>query len=207
MAQARRKQQKKTKQPRPRSSSGLGMLLAGIVIGCVLTTLFLGWKKDPDHGFGSGINQMITKSREADSNPSVDNQAQSDNQQQKTPSYDFYTILPEIEQVIPEEYIPPKPKPAQKKTTSTDTNQAKIASTDHYLLQAGSFAKQDEANQLKAQLALSGYESYIQKVTVDGKKYYRVRMGPFRKINKLDKASKDLAGKGINAMRIKVSKG
>ena len=207
MAQARRRQPKKTKQPRQRSTSGLGMLFTGMIIGCVLTTLFLGWKKDPEHGFGSGINQMLAKSRQDNSNPSPTNQAEAQNQQQKTPSYDFYTILPEIEQVIPDEYVPPKPKPAQKPTTSSTNQQTQTKNQDHYLLQAGSFAKQDEANQLKAKLALSGYESYIQKVTVDGKKYYRVRMGPFRKLDKLDKASKDLAGKGINAMRIKVSKG
>ncbi len=207
MAQARRRQPKKTKQPRQRSTSGLGMLFTGMIIGCVLTTLFLGWKKDPEHGFGSGINQMLAKSRQDNPNPPPTNQTEAQNQQQKTPSYDFYTILPEIEQVIPDEYVPPKPKPAQKPTTSSTNQQSQTKNQDHYLLQAGSFAKQDEANQLKAKLALSGYESYIQKVTVDGKKYYRVRMGPFRKLDKLDKASKDLAGKGINAMRIKVSKG
>jgi len=207
MAQARRKQQKKTKQAKPRSSSGFGILLTGIIIGCVLTTLFLGWKKDPDHGFGSGINQMLAKSKQTGSDQSVENQSATESQPEKTPSYDFYTILPEIEQVIPEEYVPPKPKPVQQQTASSDQNQTQQTTSAHYLLQAGSFAKQDEANQLKAKLALSGYESYIQKVTVDGKKFYRVRMGPFRKLDKLDKASKDLAGKGINAMRIKVSKG
>ncbi len=207
MAQARRRQPKKTKQSRQRSTSGLGMLFTGIVIGCVLTTLFLGWKKDPDHGLGSGIQQMLAKSRQNDSNSDAQSNTQEQTQQQQTPSYDFYTILPEIEQVIPEEYVPPKPKPAQQTTSNTNQSQAVAKAQDHYLLQAGSFAKHQEANQLKAKLALSGYESYIQKVTVDGKKYYRVRMGPFRKLDKLDKASKDLAGKGINAMRIKVSKG
>ena len=207
MAQARRRQPKKARQPRRRSTSGLGMLFAGIIIGCVLTTLFLGWKKDPDHGLGSGINQMLAKSRQSNSSSESGNQTQEQARQQQSPSYDFYTILPEIEQVIPEEYVPPKPKQAQQTTSNTNQNQTQTKSQNHYLLQAGSFAKQEQANQLKAKLALSGYESYIQKVTVDGKKYYRVRMGPFRKLDKLDKASKDLAGKGINAMRIKVSKG
>ena len=210
MAQARRKQTTKTKKNRQqRSSSGLGMLLTGMVVGCVLTTLFLGWKKDPDHGIGSGINQMIAKSRQQNAELEGDNSTQSQGQTQKTPSYDFYTILPEIEQVIPEEYTAPaaKQKPAESKDAKTTPTQPVAAESDHYLLQAGSFGKKDEANQLKAKLALSGYESYLQKVTVDGKKFYRVRMGPYRNLNKLDAASKDLGTKGINAMRIKVSKG
>ena len=183
------------------------MLLTGIVIGCVLTTLFLGWKKDPDHGFGSGINQMIEKSRQAESDLTAQNTDQAAADGQKSPIYDFYTILPEIEQVIPDEYIPPAPKPKAEKKTATQVTQPPAQQSDHYLLQAGSFGKKDEANQLKARLALSGYEAYIQKVTVDGKKFYRVRMGPYRNLNKLDSASKDLSTKGINAMRIKVSKG
>ena len=208
MAQARRKQPKKTKKTRQqRSSSGLGMLLTGMVVGCVLTTLFLGWKKDPDHGIGSGINQMIAKSRQQNAELEGETPGQPQGETQKTPSYDFYTILPEIEQVIPEEYVAPevKAKPAEPKVTAATP--AQPAQSDHYLLQAGSFGKKEEANQLKARLALSGYESYIQKVTVDGKKFYRVRMGPYRNLDKLDAASKDLGTKGINAMRIKVSKG
>ena len=212
MAQARRKQPKSTKKTRPRSSSGLGMLLTGMVVGCVLTTLFLGWKKDPDHGIGSGINQMIAKSRQQNSDPKNDNTDQTQDQSQKSPSYDFYTILPEIEQVIPEAYTAPTPvkktaEPKDTQVSETTQTQTQTTQPDHYLLQAGSFGKKDEANQLKAKLALSGYESYIQKVTVDGKKFYRVRMGPYRNLNKLDAASKDLGTKGINAMRIKVSKG
>ena len=209
MAQARRKQPKTTKKNRQRSSSGLGMLLTGMVVGCVLTTLFLGWKKDPDHGIGSGINQMIAKSRQQDSQLDTGTTTAPTGQTEKKPSYDFYTILPEIEQVIPEEYSAPQTeqKPAKTEQVNNTQSTQPVEQSDHYLLQAGSFGKKDEANQLKAKLALSGYESYIQKVTVDGKKFYRVRMGPYRNLNKLDSASKDLATKGINAMRIKVSKG
>ena len=161
------------------------MLLTGIVVGCVLTTLFLGWKKDPDHGIGSGINQMIAKSRQQNSELKGESTVPQKDQTQKSPSYDFYTILPEIEQVIPEEYAAPAQKPVEPKSTQAIQTQPAAAQSDHYLLQAGSFGKKDEANQLKAKLALSGYESYIQKVTVDGKKFYRVRMGPYRNLKKL----------------------
>ena len=204
MAQARRRPAKKTKNTPRTAGSGWGMLLTGMVIGSVLTALFLGWKQDPQHGFGSGINQMIEKSRQTQSPQDQAADKPVSNERPKSPSYDFYTILPEIEQVIPEEYTPP---PVSKQTPEKTQPEKQTVRPDHYLLQAGSFGKREEADQLKARLALSGYESYIQKVTVDGKKYYRVRMGPFRNLEKLDKASSDLSSKGINAMRIKVSKG
>ena len=205
MPQARRKHTKKTKKRAARvSGSGLGMLLSGIIIGSVATSLFLGWKQDPKHGIGSGINQMIEKSRQSGSGQTDPAQSQSGGQTQPSPNYDFYTILPEIEQVIPEEYVPPAPKPAPKASAKSASEKSE---QDHYILQVGSFGQSGEADQLKARLALSGYESYIQKVTVDGKRFYRVRMGPFRNLEKLDKASTDLSGKGIEAMRIKVSSG
>lgn len=209
MAHARRKRPKTTKRPSARSSSGLGMLLTGMVVGSVLTTLFLGWKNDPNHGFGSGIHQMIEKSRQQNPDQPGEVSSQAPSEAQKSPSYDFYTILPEIEQVIPEEYVQQatEAKPDQSPQTQTSPPQAAESQSDHYLLQAGSFGKKEEADHLKAKLALSGYESYIQKVTVDGKRFYRVRMGPYRNLNKLDAASKDLGTKGINAMRIKVSRG
>ena len=209
MAQARRKHPKKTKSSRQHSSSGLGMLLTGMVVGCVLTTLFLGWKKDPDHGIGSGIHQMLEKSRQQKADLVGEGSSQTQDELQKTPNYDFYTILPEIEQVIPEEYMPPaaEKKPVKPAQTEVPQTPAVAEQTDHFLLQAGSFGKKEQANHLKAKLALSGYESYIQKVTVDGKKFYRVRMGPYRNLKKLDAARKDLGTKGINAMRIKVSQG
>ena len=59
------------------------------------------------------------------------------------------------------------------------------ASTSEYLLQAGSFRETGDADRMRGELLLNGFESHIQSVAVNGNTWYRVHVGPF--------ASKQLA--------------
>jgi len=112
------------------------------------------------------------------------------------PKFDFYTILPETETVLPERRDRNKsvrPKPEQGVS---------------YILQAGSFAGFDEADNLKARLALSGLTAHIQKITIEGKgEYHRVRLGPYSHIDQLDAVASQLQKMGIKIIRLKVKKG
>lgn len=114
------------------------------------------------------------------------------------PKFDFYTILPETETVLPPE----------RRAAKSKTAKAKPEEGVSYILQAGSFASFEEADQLKARLALSGMVAQIQKVTVEGKgEYHRVRLGPYEHIDQLDTADQQLQKMGIKAIRLKVKKG
>lgn len=84
--------------------------------------------------------------------------------------FDFYTLLPELEIVIPEEESRPIQKKAPAKKTTTHQG--------GFLLQAGSFQKLNEADSLKARLALLGIEANIQSVDVNNTTWHRVRIGP-----------------------------
>lgn len=59
------------------------------------------------------------------------------------------------------------------------------ASTSEYLLQAGSFRETGDADRMRGELLLNGFESHIQSVVINGNTWYRVHVGPF--------ASKQLA--------------
>ncbi len=113
------------------------------------------------------------------------------------PKLDFYTILPEIETVLPS--MPAKPaKPTAKIETETGVN---------YLLQAGSFSNPADADQLRAKLALAGLEARIEKVAIEGKgEFHRVRLGPYASIQELDDTDSRLGKLGIKAIRLKVKK-
>jgi cell division protein FtsN len=112
------------------------------------------------------------------------------------PKLDFYTILPEFETVLPE------PK-GGKKTAKAGPPEAGV----NYILQAGAFGNHEEADRLKAKLTLSGLETHIEKITIEGKgAYYRVRLGPYASLEALDAASSKLAQLGIKAVRLKVKK-
>jgi len=84
----------------------------------------------------------------------------------------FYELLPNYEIVIPKDVLRSKPAPAP------DPN-APAAAPGRYLIQVGSFKERTEADQQKANLALLGVESRIEKVTIDNDQtWYRVRIGP-----------------------------
>lgn len=110
--------------------------------------------------------------------------------------YDFYTMLPELETVLPGPRArthaphPPGPRPPR---------------GDHYELQAASYPDFTDADHLTARLALRGLSAHIQKVTVQGRGvFYRVRVGPFYRLAALDRADRKLAALGIRALRLDV---
>lgn len=112
------------------------------------------------------------------------------------PKFDFYTILPETETVLPERRARAKPVQA--------TPEAGVS----YILQAGSFAGFEEADNMKARLALAGLVAHIQKIIIEGKgEYHRVRLGPYANIDQLDATAAQLQKMGIKALRLKVKKG
>jgi cell division protein FtsN len=115
--------------------------------------------------------------------------------------FDFYTILPETETVVPDRDSKRPPK-------TTATKAEKPEEGIAYILQAGSFKKLEEADQRKAELALQGLEAYIQKVSIEGKgEYHRVLLGPYDKLDDLDATTQQLNKMGIKTLRLKGKKG
>lgn len=113
------------------------------------------------------------------------------------PKLDFYTVLPEVETVLPDRGARAKPTKAERSEDGA-----------RYILQAGSFANYDDADQLKARLALQGLQAQIQKVTIEGKgEYHRVRLGPYDKLEDLDAVSQQLSKLGIRVLRLKLKSG
>jgi cell division protein FtsN len=82
----------------------------------------------------------------------------------------------------------------------------KIVESDNasYLLQAGSFESNADAENLKARIALSGEPARVEEAQVDGKTMYRVRLGPYENTQAASAAQSALASQGINANRIKI---
>lgn len=130
------------------------------------------------------------------------------------PKYDFYTLLPEKEVVIPDAELAAQ---ARAEASSTKTDASHDASFDHpveassptpdtarYLIQAGAFKNQNEAETLKAQIALTGEVARVETAEINGNTIYRVRMGPYANASGLAAAKQALAGHGITAQAIRV---
>lgn len=119
------------------------------------------------------------------------------------PRFDFYTILPEMEVVIPESEMEPEAPPAPfKRAEKVPQTEGK---GEAYLLQVGSFRSHADADRLKARLALLGMETEIQKVTINNREtYHRVRAGPFRSRAAVNDIRSRLKDNGINSIVIKL---
>jgi cell division protein FtsN len=203
VAQARRKSSAK----KTSGSHGMGMFIAGVVVGVVTTAFFMGLRSDDPESIGRGIAHMMSasesRSQEAVPEPSAIAVPR------PAPSFDFYEILPEIEQIIPDNTEPeavPVPAPVVEDTPATKPADVVKPRRTSYVLQAGSFARLNDADRLKAQLALEGLVSKIQKVSIEGRgDFYRVRLGPFDNTDSLKKTNQRLAAVGIKALRLKIS--
>lgn len=73
-----------------------------------------------------------------------------------------------------------------------------------YVLHAGSYGSFAEADKVKAQLALLGISSQIQKITVDERQYHRVRIGPIEDLGELNRTRKRLRDARIDVLVIRV---
>lgn len=137
------------------------------------------------------------------------------------PKYDFYTLLPESEVIVPPEAVPEKTPPIPAQAPVTPAEAAKIdtaraqaalsgatpppappvikpAATTQFYLQAGSFRKQADADRVRAQIILLGQSVNVESGTVKEDTWYRVLVGPFSNREQLTVAQKQLAGSGFS---------
>ena len=78
------------------------------------------------------------------------------------------------------------------------------AGSGRFWLQAGSFANEADAEDLKARLAFAGWEASIQSATLPDKTVrYRVRLGPYDNTDALQRMKTDLAARGFDVAVIK----
>jgi len=108
----------------------------------------------------------------------------------KMPQFDFYTILPEKEVVVPEYEI---------KTRTREERVGKAKETQ-YVMQAGSFKTFKEADQLRKKLASMGIESKVQKAKVGSVNWYRVKLGPYTQTTSVNTIRARLRQKSIDVI-------
>lgn len=78
---------------------------------------------------------------------------------------------------------------------------------DLYVLQAGSFRRWEDADRMRARLALLNVESKVQTVTMDnGEIWHRVRVGPYSSYREVDKLRRRMQSGNINSMLMTIRK-
>jgi cell division protein FtsN len=115
------------------------------------------------------------------------------------PKFDFYKILPGAEEPVTEREL------RERLRASRSQQGQQEVSKDVYFIQAGSFQNPADADNQKARLAILGFESSVEPANLPDKgTWYRVRMGPYQKLDEINRIRQSLAQNGIEASLVKI---
>ncbi|HVF65027.1 MAG TPA: SPOR domain-containing protein [Casimicrobiaceae bacterium] len=132
------------------------------------------------------------------------------------PRFDFYKILPgDDAKTTAAKPVTPDRATVADKTEKSDKAKAaeKVATadpsaakpSDRFWLQAGSFVSESEAENLRARLALVGWEAQLQQGQLPDKSVrYRVRLGPYDNVDELNRIKGELARRGFDVAVIRL---
>jgi cell division protein FtsN len=186
-----------------KSLPGYMWLLSGLAIGLfVAFIIYLDKQPENDKDFGTAVQQELEKlKKQANKTPAESSKADKkpDSKEKKEQKFNFYTILPELEVLIPESETRP---PETKNKTTAEAKSSKTSK--QYVLQVGSFQNLGDAEKLKANLAFLGLEASIQHVTVNKQAWHRVRTGPYRDRQQLYNNQKLLKQNDIDAISMEL---
>ena len=112
------------------------------------------------------------------------------------PKFDFYKILPGAEETVSDKELRERSRAAR--------GQPDVGK-DVYFIQAGSFQNPADADNQKAKLAILGFESSVEPTSLPDKgTWYRVRLGPYTKVDEINRVRQMLAQNGISASLVKL---
>jgi len=114
-----------------------------------------------------------------------------------TEHYDFYKVLPNYEVVVPE-------REAVVRQDAASAPSAPVQRAGAYALQVGSFRQFEEADRVRAQLALQGIESKVQRVSIDNDTRHRVRIGPITDLRELNRIRDRLREAEMDVLVIRI---
>jgi cell division protein FtsN len=112
--------------------------------------------------------------------------------------------VPEKATPKPTDNYIPMPVPAERVAAATADTSRKPRIDDRYWLQVGSYSQQADAENMKAQIALSGLQAAVQTAMLDDKSVrFRVRLGPYDNSDELARVKAQLAQRGFEATAIR----
>lgn len=109
------------------------------------------------------------------------------------PRFEFYKVLTDKQEAT---------APAEK-DTGKPVQKPQPGAKEKYYLQAGSFPNAEDADKLKAKLLMLGMEVAVQTANIPDKGvWHRVRLGPYKGTDEMNKAMATLKQNGVNATPI-----
>ena len=168
-------------------------LIAGVLLG-LGTAWYLAAKGHFPRPAGDKPVATIPDGKAVDEAPLAE-ETDKPGDKEDRPKYDFFTVLPEMEVVVPEQELSKQREPED--STSADIPQ------DAYLLQVGSFTAASDAEEMKARLALNGIMAQVQQVKVNDQTWHRVRVGPVTGAREADDLRRRLQDLNVDSLVMK----
>jgi cell division protein FtsN len=187
---------KKAAQGKSGSSLGVG-ILAGMIIGVALAAAVVWYMKRSPSPFVNREQPAFAEPNVAKRVPPAVKGQPSETTDGKQ-RFQFYKILTDKPKTTP---VAPARQADQAKTADKNLS----AAYEPQILQAGSFPNMGDAENLKAKLALLGVEANIQTAVIKDKGvWYRVRLGPYKNADELNRARGFLKQNGVNSTPMRV---
>ena len=119
------------------------------------------------------------------------------------PKFDFYRILPGSEEPVSDKEL--RERERQQRAAAKSGASQQETSKDVHFIQAGSFQNPADADNQKARLAILGFESSVEPANLPDKgTWYRVRLGPYNKLDEINRIRQALAQANIDASLVKI---
>jgi cell division protein FtsN len=160
----------------------------GLAVGLSLSVCVLVWQNYRDKTAAAAAAETPK--------PEPRTAASAADQEEQPKSFDFYDRLPNFEVVVPEK--------DREVSRERDNAPATITRPGVYVLQAGSYRKQEEADRIAAQLKKQGIDANVQRVAVDEDVWHRVRIGPISDLTELNRLRTRLRAAELDGMLIRV---
>jgi cell division protein FtsN len=194
---ARRSSKNQARRSGGQGTPGWVWLLVGLLIGAVITVGLL------LRGQWSEAGSLLPKPNPEARAPAVSEEpVAQDAPEPKKPKYDFYDVLRDKEVIIPDAELSAQAQ-AEAAAPPAEEPAPDAAEGPRYLIQAGAFRSSEDAEALKARIALTGEIARVESAQIEGGTIYRVRLGPYPNASTLAAAKQALGSHGIEAVAIR----
>jgi len=193
----KRKKRRSSRRPDKSGTSPIIAMLFGLAVGLSVAVAVYVKDRQPDAATTVPQPEPASMQSALDENGETQQEdtGSSESQEKGEKRFTFYDILPNFEVVTPDEAP----------VTQADVAPQAIVEPGVYVLQAGSFSTNADADRRRAELALHGIESHIQRVKVNDRAYHRVYIGPTDDLDELNMLRSRLRAAKIDVFRIRLS--
>ncbi len=182
---------------KPRRGGGLLWFVAGGIVAVILIFAVPAIRHTLEHAKTSTVEHAKALNKSLHEKTTAKPAKTSAGASAAAPRFDFYQLLKHPTQILTSH--------ESDEVKGEPDSHASVTQSGSYILQVASLRNGADAEKFKAQLALWGISSHVQKVKVQKETWHRVRIGPVKNLAKLNALREKLAQHHIKPLLIRVA--